>query len=110
MDEDVRVAKKRKLEDQAARIKERKELLKKPVPMMPDDPENIRISKAQFIEKRRKQKEKAAAIKRFAEEYDNKQQQPGPGPDEPKKVEPEETSDVPAEEKKKGRRPRKIEE
>ena len=53
------------LKNAAERAKKRREILKKPVPMLPDDPDNIRISKADFLAKRRKQKEEELAVEQF---------------------------------------------
>ena len=53
------------LKNAAERAKKRREILKKPVAMLPDDPGNIRISKAEFLAKRRKQKEEEIAVEQF---------------------------------------------
>jgi len=47
------------LKQAAERMAKRKEILKQPVPMRPDEPENIKLSKAEFIAKRRAEKEEA---------------------------------------------------
>ena len=57
------------LKDAAERLKRRKEILKQAVPMRPDAPENIHLSKAQFIEKRRKEKEEEIAVAKYREDY-----------------------------------------
>ena len=53
------------LREAAARADKRRKILKQPVMMIADDPENIRISKADFIAKRRKQKEEELAVEEF---------------------------------------------
>lgn len=57
------------LAEAAARIEARKKLLKQPVPMRPDDPENIHLSKAQFIAKRRKEKEDSVEKEQVWQEH-----------------------------------------
>lgn len=47
------------LKQAAERMAKRKEILKQPVPMKPDAPENIKLSKADFIAKRRAEKDEA---------------------------------------------------
>lgn len=47
------------LKQAAERMAKRKEILKQPVPMRPDAPENINLSKADFIAKRRTEKDEA---------------------------------------------------
>ena len=49
----------------AAKAQARKKLLKTPVPMRPDAPENITLSKAEFIAKRRAEKEEEAKVSDF---------------------------------------------
>jgi len=77
-----------------------KERKQKPVIPVPDDPENLHISKAQFVEKRRKLKEKEAKLKAYAQELDAQSSDPD--------LEKEETQEIPKEIKKPGR-PKKTE-
>jgi hypothetical protein len=53
----------------ADKIKRKKELLKLAVPMKPDAPENIRLSKAEFVAKRRHEKEEASAVEQFKKDF-----------------------------------------
>ena len=53
----------------AERAAKRRKLLKTPVQMLPDDLSNSKISKADFIAKRRKQKEEEVAVAKFKEEF-----------------------------------------
>lgn len=64
------------LKSAAERAALRRKLMKTPVPMRPDDPENIRISKADFIAKRRKQKEEEVAVEEFKRSRNAKLTQP----------------------------------
>lgn len=59
----------RELKSAAERMAERRKILKTPVNMLPDDPENIRISKAEFLAKRRNAKEEAVAVEQFKKEF-----------------------------------------
>jgi|AMWB02.1.fsa_nt_gi hypothetical protein len=70
---------------------------------LPDDPENIRLSKEQFVAKQRQRREKEAKIAEFAKTLDTKEEKK-----ETSKVEAE--TEAPKEEKKIVRgRPKKIE-
>ena len=53
------------LREAAARAEKRRKILKQPVAMIADDPDNLRITKADFIAKRRKQKEEELAVEEF---------------------------------------------
>jgi len=53
--------------ESASKIKRRKEILKTPIIPQPEAPENIKLSKADFIAKRRKEKEDAVKIAAFKE-------------------------------------------
>ena len=66
------------LKDAAARAAKRRELLKKAVPMLPDDPENIKISKKEFLAKRRHQKEEALAVEQFKKDFRAKKAEDAP--------------------------------
>jgi hypothetical protein len=59
----------RDLKDAAEKMAKRKEIMKKQVPMLPDAPENIRLSKAEFIAKRRHEKEEGIAVENFKKEF-----------------------------------------
>lgn len=51
----------------------------------PGDPMNLHLSKADYIAKENKRKEKEAALAKYAKEYDAKKTAPtGTGPDVPK--------------------------
>ena len=56
----------------ADRAAKRRQLLKTPVKMMPDDPENLKISKAMFTAKRRKQREEELAVEQFKKDRKEK--------------------------------------
>jgi len=58
-----------KAQESVLTSKERKKLLKQPVPMRPDAPENIRLSKAQFIAKRQEENEEALAVAQFKKDF-----------------------------------------
>ena len=57
------------LKEAAAKIEARKKLLKEPVIKRPDDPENIHLSKEQFIAKRRKEKEDSVEKEKVWQEH-----------------------------------------
>jgi hypothetical protein len=59
----------RDIAEAAERVKKRKEILRKPVPMLPDAPENIRLSKKEFITKRKHQNEEALAVEEFKKKF-----------------------------------------
>lgn len=56
-----------KFRDAEEQIKKRKAILKTPIIPLPDAPENIRLSKKEFIAKRRKEKENAIKVEAFKE-------------------------------------------
>ena len=55
----------KEIKDAAKSIAEKKKLLRKPVPMLPDAPENIRLSKAEFLAKRKAQKNEDAQVDEY---------------------------------------------
>jgi hypothetical protein len=55
----------KEIKDAAKSIAEKKKLLRQPVPMLPDAPENIRLSKKEFLEKRRAQKNEDAQVDEY---------------------------------------------
>jgi hypothetical protein len=71
---------------------------------LPDDPENIRLSKEQFVAKQRQRREKEAKIAEFAKTLDAKE-------DKPAESIPSDKSEakIPKEEKPKKGRPKNIE-
>ena len=62
------------LANAAERLKKRKELLKQAIPMKPDAPENIHLSKVQFIAKRIKENEEELAVEKYRQEYRTKKE------------------------------------
>ena len=58
--------------DSILTMKEKRKLMKQPVPMLPDAPENIQLSKKEFIAKRQKEKEESLAVEQFRKEYREK--------------------------------------
>ena len=91
----------RDLAEAAERIKKRKELLKQAVPMKPDAPENIHLSRDQFIAKRIKEKEEDLAIEKYRQEYRAKKEN--------KDGVREEKKEEKVEEPKKKGRPKRVE-
>jgi hypothetical protein len=96
----------RDIAEAAAKAKERKKLLKIPVPMRPDAPENITLSKKEFIAKRKAEKEEDAKVAEFKLKLKSEKNAPIP--------EKEEAKDGMQEEGKKEKvvkkgRPKKIE-
>ena len=57
------------LKEASLSMASRKKLLKTPVPMRPDTPDNLHISKAEFIARRRKEKEEAVAVEDFKKKF-----------------------------------------
>ena len=55
----------KEIKDAAKSIAEKKKLLRQPVPMLPDAPENIKLSKAEFLAKRRAQKNEDAQVDEY---------------------------------------------
>jgi hypothetical protein len=82
--------------------KERKKLLKQAVPMKPDAPNNLHISKAQFIANRQKENEEAMYVEKARLEFRAKKQEESDGV---QKGEEEKKVEV----KNKGGRPKRIE-
>ncbi len=66
------------LKEAAVKAAERKKLLKQPVPMRPDAPENIRLSKKEFIAKRRAEKEEDLKVEAYRQELRAKKETPTP--------------------------------
>lgn len=59
----------RDIAEAAARIKKKKELLKLAVPMKPYAPENIKLSYAEFVAKRKKENEEEVAVADFRKKF-----------------------------------------
>lgn len=55
----------KEIKDAAKSIAEKKKLLRQPVPMLPDAPENIKLSKKEFLEKRKAQKNEDAQVEEY---------------------------------------------
>jgi len=59
----------RDIGEAAERAKRKKELMEQPVPMRPYAPENAHMSKAEFIAKRRHEKEEELAVQAFKKKF-----------------------------------------
>lgn len=68
----------------------RKKLLKTPIPMRPDAPENIRLSKKEFIAKRRAEKEEEVKVAEYRQKLRAEKNAPAPEEIEDAKEEKEE--------------------
>lgn len=69
----------RDLAEAAARAEKRRELMKQQIPMRPYTPENLHISKAEFIARRRKQQEEDVAVEKYRQDLRAKKEEPKDG-------------------------------